>query len=604
MKSSAFVTAAALATCALGCSGGASSAPPRFSTNWTDDGGSSIESVRVRLGAVRPALGADLVVGVGGNGDRLLGLSLTRGQKWVFSHVLDARPIVAGNFVVGSGAGEVFLLEATSGQKVWSRPAAGMELHGASDDGNVTVLVLGAPGGRSTTLLAIAHDGAVRQEIETDKALGAPVAVANVAFIPWANQYISAIHLTTGEELGRTVLREKVSRAWEAGGGLYFGELGIFRFDEHIKDAPKNRATHVSLAQRELPGSPQLMTPGNTKTPPIASAPDRIHLYARPSSPTGPFGLDGGRYYATYFRLVMGFEATGKGALAWVHAHASDVIGGDAVPGGVLLCDDQGKVTALDARTGGVVGGLDFGESIKSCVVHAGAWRAEGAVRDRDSLASQIRNALFDPDPSLMTAQRFLLRELALLEDELSTKTLVDLASDSRTSPLLLADARTALASRRNGAKFMLDALARHYDFLRGVLRGPPVGPMAQALAAMGEKSAAPALAEHLLDPASTEDDVKQASAALVVLGSEKEVPALKQFFGMYRASAENEDMGAAVANTAKALLKFGGPQGRATVEQAAQDETTSPFAQQKLQAMLAPPEEGPKAATDPAPKK
>ena len=38
-------------------------------------------------------------------------------------------------------------------------------------------------------------------------------------------------------------------------------------------------------------------------------------------------------------------------------------------------------------------------------------------------------------------------------------------------------------------------ALERHYDFLKDVLRSPPVGPIAQALGAMKETRAAPLLA-------------------------------------------------------------------------------------------------------------
>jgi outer membrane protein assembly factor BamB len=576
------------AVAALSCtpSTAPGSPPPLFSTNWTDDGGKSIEAVRARLGAQRPTPGADIAVAVAGNGDKILGLPLGGGQKWVFSHALDARPVVAGSLVVAAGGGEIFALDARTGKKMWSRAAAGAELHGAGDDGAVTAVVIGAPGGKSSTLLAIARDGSVLRSIETDKQLGAPAVVAKIAFVPWSNQYVSAVDLATGDELGRVVLREKISRAWESGGGLYFGEMGIFRFDEHIGEGSRNKATHVSLQQRELPGTPQLMTPGTTKTPPISSAPDRIRLYARPSAPTGPLSLDSGRYYATYFRLVMSFESS-KGALSWVHTHTSDVIGGEAVAGGVVLCDDKGKLTVLDARTGGAIGGMEFGEPIKSCVVHADQWKAEGTPRGRESLAAQITHALLDPEPTLATAQRLLLRELAALEDELATKTLVDLASDPRTSPMLIGDARTALANRRNGASFMLEALARHYDYLKDVLRPPPVGPLAQALAAMNERSAAPMLAEHLLDPTDTDDDVKQAAGALAVLGTEKEVPALKQFFAMYRASAENDDIGVAVANAGQALLKLGGAAGRALVEQAVKDETTSPFAKGRLEAVL-----------------
>ncbi|MCP6769992.1 hypothetical protein NL529_34600, partial [Klebsiella pneumoniae] len=77
----------------------------------------------------------------------------------------------------------------------------------------------------------------------------------------------------------------------------------------------------------------------------------------------------------------------------------------------------------------------------------------------------------------------------------------VDLASDTRTGPDLLGDARAAIAKRRNGAAYMEAALGRHYDFLKDVLRAPPVGPVAHALGAMKERAAAPLLASHLFDP-------------------------------------------------------------------------------------------------------
>src|SRR5262249_34047240 len=156
-----------------------------------------------------------------------------------------------------------------------------------------------------------------------------------------------------------------------------------------------------------------------------------------------------------------------------------------------------------------------------------------------------------------------------------ATKTLVELASDQRASPPLVADARVALANRRNGARYMIDALGKHYDFLKDILRPPPVGPMAQALAAMNEKGAAPALASHLVDPNDTDDDVRHAAAALVVLGGPSEVPTIKQFFGMYRANADTDEIGAAVVSAGQALLKLGGKDGRTTVDQALADPMT-----------------------------
>jgi outer membrane protein assembly factor BamB len=144
-------------------------------------------------------------------------------------------------------------------------------------------------------------------------------------------------------------------------------------------------------------------------------------------------------------------------------------------------------------------------------------------------------------------------------------------------------------------------ALVRHYDFLKDVLRTPPVGPIAQALGVMKEKAAAPLLASHLLDPADTEDDVKRTAAALAVLAGPSEVPALREFFGMYRATAEDDDMAAAVVDIGQALATTGDKAARAQIEAAATDPTTVGYARERLGALLSaqpsPPAEAPKKA-------
>jgi outer membrane protein assembly factor BamB len=575
----------ALAASALllaACGGGVTSIRV-FTTEWTDDGGKSIAGVRAKLASVHPERGADVALGIAGNSDKLVGLALDSGAKWTFAHPLDARPIVAGSVVVGSGSGEIFALDARSGKRLWSRPQSG-KLQGAGDDGSVTVLTLGGPSG--ATLLAVGHDGAVVRAIETDKALGAPAVLGGFAFVPWGSVYVSAIDLQNGDEAGRVVLREKTSHAWTVGGDMYFGEIGMFRWDDRIKDADKNGATHVSLPARELPGSPKLMEPGTENPGPAASAPDKIRLYARPAAQGETLGVDSDRYYATYFRVVLGFTAS-KGSLAWVHTHGSDVVGGAAGTGSVVLCDEDGHVTTLDAATGGQRGDVDLGEPVKGCVVQVDALAPQGEPAAMPSLAQQIATALLNRDAELATAKRLLLRELAGLDDEIATKTLVELASDERTSPLLLPDARTALANRRNGAQYMLAALERHYDFLKDVLRAPPVGPCAQALAAMKEARAAGPLAEHLLDPADTDDDVRHAAEALVVLATPDQAPAIAQFFGTYRASAPNEEIEQAVVSAGVALARVGGKDGADRLRDALGDPMTLEGVRTRLGAVV-----------------
>jgi outer membrane protein assembly factor BamB len=134
----------------------------------------------------------------------------------------------------------------------------------------------------------------------------------------------------------------------------------------------------------------------------------------------------------------------------------------------------------------------------------------------------------------------------------------------------------------------MMTALGRHYDYLKDVLLGPPVGPIADALAAMKESKAAPLLAGHLLDPNLSDEDVRRSAAALAVLATPAEKKALETFFAMYRGAAETEDVGVAVGHVGEALLRIDPKGGRATVEAAVKDRMTVEATRQRLQSLLA----------------
>ena len=572
----------AILALAAACGGGQTH-PNLFSTNWTDDGGASVIAVMQKMGSVKAPVGADVAVGVGGNSDKVVGVPLAGGAPWSFSHAVDVRPTIAGGVVVGEGGGELFCLDAASGRKLWSRAVGPMKMRGAGDDGKTTVVTLTQADGPGTVLLAIERDGSVGRQIEADKSLGVPAVLGGYAFVPWSDQYVSVLDLSSGDEAARILVRGKVSRAFAESGSLFFGEQDLFRFDDKIKSASRNLATKFSLPQRELPGTPALLPPGDSSLGPVANALDKTRMYAHPNT-SDPIGFDGDRFYGTYFRLAMAFDAKST-KLAWVHDTPVDLVGAAAGPASFVLCDESGKVTVLDAATGGVERELSLGGPVKSCAVQADGLAA-ASPQPPPPLAQQIGAALTNRDSEMVTGQRLLLRELATLEDETVTKTLVDLASNPLTAPLLLVESRTALASRRNGADVMRAALAKHYDFLHDVLLTPPVGPMAQALAAMKDKASAPLLAAHLLDPADTDDDVKQAAAALVEIGDASQVPSLERFMTLYHAAADSEDVASAVVSAGQAVLAYGGPAGRKVVDATIADPMTLEAVKSRLSAV------------------
>jgi outer membrane protein assembly factor BamB len=103
----------------------------------------------------------------------------------------------------------------------------------------------------------------------------------------------------------------------------------------------------------------------------------------------------------------------------------------------------------------------------------------------------------------------------------------------------------------------------------------------------MKEPKAAPLLAGHLFDPANSDDDVKRASAALAVLATDNELPQCRQFFGMYRGSAPNEDLASAVGSIAEAMLRVDPKGSRAIIESALNDSNTALPVHSRLDTLL-----------------
>jgi outer membrane protein assembly factor BamB len=178
-------------------------------------------------------------------------------------------------------------------------------------------------------------------------------------------------------------------------------------------------------------------------------------------------------------------------------------------------------------------------------------------------------------ETQLVTIQQFLLSELGARVEPEATQTLIEITTDPATAPLLMTEARRLLSARRTGAEFMLKALESHYDFLSGILVTPPVGPLADALANIGDSRAAPLLAEHLNDPANTTEDVERAAVALEKLATLDEYEALKTFFALYRSTAGDEHLVTAVQAVARGLARIGGPDARDIIARAAADPTT-----------------------------
>jgi outer membrane protein assembly factor BamB len=564
--------------CALllgaGCGGGQTQGAA-FDPAVRDDGETMTELQR-RLAAVPIPRGPDVAVGV--FGDRaLVGVPLAGGDPWTFEHPIDCRPIIAGAVVVGAGDHEMFALDAITGKLLWARKA-GDCMRGAADDGKVTVVSTRPVTGLGGIVVAVDRDGLVARQIEDDSTIGAPAIVDGFVFLPWEGRYVSAYDLSIGEEVARVRLTSRVTRAFTAGGALFFGEKTATRFDEHIGLAPSGKATTVTLPPRPLPDDPRWMEPGDDVRPPRPLPADRIRLLARPTSSGGP-GISGGRYAATHGRAAIGLDAA-SGAVVWVHAHGADFLGGAAYDGGFALCDAEGTVTFLDARSGAEILHASLGKPVDVCAVQVETSPKAASAGESRPLRDQIADVLQLRYVDAAPVQRFLLRELAASPDERATETLLDLVTGSVVPEDVEPDARAALAARTTGASHMLAALAQRHDFLEGTTGTAALAPLADALAHIGDSRAAPLLARHLLDPATPSAGVERAAAALAPLARPEELPTLRVFFAMYRSEPAETALVSAVAHVARALVRLGDG---ALVTSALADPYTSAAVQAKL---------------------
>lgn len=562
-------------SCALiACGGAQTRLGEVFDEGWRDDGGASIRSLQSKLVSHPVPRGANVAVGVVEDG--LVGVALDTGQVWRFGHVIDARPWIAGNVVVGTGGGQVFALDAVTGRPLWSRLATG-KVRAAGDDGRTTLVSLESSLRGEGVLVAVGRDGTVTRQLELPVRIGTPALVANLAFLPWEERNVTVYDLGSGREIARAVLSHPTSHAFVAGGSLFFGQEIISAFDARIGEAS---GPTLSIPNRALPGDPGwLEAVGVGKV--ISGESDTNRVYAMPVRTGEGLRFDGDRYYATYRRFVLGLEAT-TGGLAWVRRTEADSLGGGAYLGGVALCEREGTVRFYEGMTGAVAGQVSLGARVQVCLVQADGLSKRAELR-RESLIDQVSGAMDVTEPGVGEMQSFLLSELVVQESPEATRRLIEMAMDSRTPPGLMTQVREGLALRRNGAEFMLEALGSRYDFLAGVLVTPPVGPLADALAQMGEGRAAPLLAEHLNDPANSTDDVKRSAQALAKLATVQELEQLETFFALNRATAFNRDIVTAVVAVAEALLRVGGAEGREIVRFAAYDSMTVSSLQQPL---------------------
>ncbi|HQF22759.1 MAG TPA: hypothetical protein PL065_04830, partial [Polyangiaceae bacterium] len=520
----------------VGCAGGTHSIV--FGDIENSSEANPLSVVQQHLSRHGIANGANVVVGVMDRG--IVGLGLDSHHKWFYPHPVNGGVWITGQIVVAGDGKRFTAMEAATGNVVWEQKGLG-QIRGASDDGQSTLVWLTSGPKTPGILQTIDRRGHVHRTIDVPEDVGIPAMVGNVGFVPWRNRFVSLVDFEGPKEIARFDQGYPTALAWVMDQAVYVGRDVFTRYDDRITTTGIGRATTKEIPKQQLVDDPTWFPVAGIAGPITREPIENTKIFAKPTPQGATAGYDGQRYYASNRRIVLGLRDD-TGELVWVRRLEANILAGAAFEGGVVLCDRAGNVQSFEGKTGALAEQVSLGTALRACVIQVDRFSKPAAPRPKP-LVEQLSEAIDGADASGVKMQGMLVRELGKQPSALATERLIDLAFDSKTLPELMVEVRDGISGRRNGQEAMLAALSRRYDYLAGVLMTPPVGPLADALAAMKEGRAAPLLAEHLNDPANRTDDVKRAALALEVLATEAEREPLETFFALYRATAYDDDM-------------------------------------------------------------
>ncbi|HEY8495317.1 MAG TPA: hypothetical protein VIN04_15590, partial [Myxococcota bacterium] len=387
----------------------------------------------------------------------------------------------------------------------------------------------------------------------------------------------------TGVERARLRSTDDViSWAFDHPTGVYYGGRGIYRLTERSVSGTRSGSTHVRPPLGELPRQPESIWPdGFLPQPGTRSARGRIRVYfsPAPAPDDGTIRVEGDHYYFVYYRYVFAFDLEGN--LRWARILEQDVINAQALPQGLLTVGEQGQMRLLDRETGGDRWARDLEAQLASVEIDAAGFDPGGETPEARPLRQSLNEVVLDPDNRLVAARAYAVTQLAHIEDPEVTRDLLDLYQQ-RSMPGALKEAlREALRGRRSGEQYLMEALARRYDYLEDT-QAPPLEAIVPALLEMQHTAAVPRLINHMMDHETPAEVLPLVVEAVVRLGGAEAVPALRNFLVLYHADSTFEGPVAdappaqqggepvvarpearAIALAAAGIFEHGGPEGR-----------------------------------------
>jgi hypothetical protein len=460
---------------------------------------------------------------------------------------------------------------------------AGEQLSGLAADGGQLIYVTraaedkSAPGQRKSFISAVGPAGELRWRVMAPGSVGAPAATGGLVALPFRYQEFVVLDGKNGDELTR--IRQKDEqigfvRATDQGFFYGVGDKGVALLTESSVRAEK---AQIAYAQPQLGERVRafLNWEGYRPEQTNFSAFDRNRLLWEGELHGDKLGFRDDQAVLHSYRFFFGVSTNG-GSVRWAYAQPRQNVMASELSGqSVLFVAQDGELGALDRQSGARLFAeriaLQPGQQVLGASFAAAGYTpsARGAAQPAQPLLAALHGIIFDKDSSFVSVKLFAVQALGKLEGKESTAELLRVVTSEGLPPELPKAAGEVLIARRDlqSSELLVAALRQSYDFLEDKRpRGLDV--LARVAAALGTESAAPVLAERLLDPSTPPAALKEIVSALTQLGQGGGVGqrALRDLLLLYRSDPQFGADPVALQRAGEGLLKLDAEAGRRTV--------------------------------------
>lgn len=503
----------------------------------------------------------------------LLAVNMDTGKTlWKISPPIRSEITLGDDLVLFLSGTQISAHAIETGEPIWSYELKpGWDYHGADVGDGLVAISVGVGGQENNQyangrLVALeAKTGVtVWDHVSGGGLLGKPLVHGGMVFVPWDRQKIAILDGTSGEEICRILASDFTINHVEADtNGVFYGTSStrnamstLYRLDKNSTTGKQEGATAFRPPIDLVPGEPSFERDVFAK--PIAgrSASEKIRFHWKPApSEPGTIEMADNRYYLHYWKYIFAFDGNGE-KVRWAYRSEKDIESIDVIDGFVLAVDNEGRLIAIDNKTGIAPWTLETGKTVVSGVFDANGFNPKGNGRKSLDPRTALKEIIWDKDNRMLPIRAYAALLLAKFEQPVVTRDLLQIYSNASTPKGLQDAVVKALAKRKIGAEYLVEALHMRYDFLEQT-KPPPMNVVAPALANMKEKSAVPGLLSHLMDHETPVDHLPYIVGAIRELGDISAIPTLKQFLTLYHADSSFTEHEDTLALTAKSILTF-----------------------------------------------